>query len=54
MSIAAIIYLVLVGLTWLVTAYMHGKPKKEKYNFFTTMINSLIILGILYWGGFFN
>lgn len=54
MTIYAIIYLVLVGLNLLAGAYLHGKPKKDKYNFFTTVLAYSISLALLYFGGFFN
>lgn len=54
MTIYAIIYLVLVGLNLLAGAYLHGKPKTGKFNFFTIALAYSISLVLLYFGGFFN
>jgi len=50
-----IIMLSIVLLNLLISAHLHGKPKKEKnYNFFVNLIAYSIQLGIMYWGGFFD
>ena len=38
----------------LLVANLHGKPKTGKWDIFVTIINSVIMFGILYWGGFFK
>lgn len=35
-------------------AVKHGKPKEGTYNAFIAVVTSLIVGGILYWGGFFG
>jgi hypothetical protein len=54
MGTPQIIFLVLVGLELLFTAYKHGQPKDEKYNIFVKLINAGIIIWILIAGGFFG
>ena len=46
--IPQIIYLTLMLVGWLHTAYLHGQPKSDDYNIFSTMISSIIILILLY------
>lgn len=31
----------------------HGEPKTGRYNILTTLITDGLILGLLWWGGFF-
>jgi ribonucleotide reductase beta subunit family protein with ferritin-like domain len=47
-----LLMLMLVELT--VELYKHGEPKEDKYNFFVSVIFQAILLGILFWGGFFK
>lgn len=49
-----IIYLTLVLTSLFLTANMHNKPRKGKYNFFATLVAKIILLLLLYWGGFFK
>ena len=51
---AQIIYLTLVFITLLLNAYLHGKEKIGKHNFFAVLITYMILLLLLYWGGFFD
>ena len=54
MNIFAIIYLILVGISLLIQAHRHGKPKEGKENFWVTFIATIITLMLLYFGGLFN
>jgi hypothetical protein len=54
MSIYAIIYLVLVGVGLLISANRHGKVVSKENNFWTTLVSSIIVLSLLYFGGFFD
>ena len=50
-----IIILILCQVMLLYAAYMHGKPRKEeKYNFWEALLNMILTLALLYWGGFFD
>ena len=49
-----IIYLTLILATLFRVAHMHGKETKVKQNFFVSLIWALIIMFLLYWGGFFK
>jgi hypothetical protein len=53
MTIPAIIYLVLASIGMLITAHDHGKPRKPN-NFWAGALAQTLVLGLLYWGGFFN
>lgn len=52
MSTAAIIYLVLTAVSGVAMLMLHGE--RTEYNFFSSMIATGLILGLLYWGGFFD
>ena len=48
--------LILLGLLVLnisITLAKHGEPQ-PKHNFWSTFVSTLIIVGLLYWSGFFN
>jgi len=32
----------------------HGEPQKGKHSFWMSLVNSAVIVGLLYWGGFFS
>lgn len=53
MTTPAIIILVLVFLDIVMAMALHGKPK-GKWNAGMTLLNEAIIVGLLYWGGFFS
>jgi hypothetical protein len=53
MTIPAIIVLAISGISLLITAHDHGKPRSDN-NFWISLIGTIITLGLLYWGGFFN
>ena len=52
MSIPAIIILGFVFLEIVVAMTLHGRPK-GKWNAGATLLNEAVIVGLLYWGGFF-
>lgn len=52
MTTPAIIILGLVFLDIVAAMALHGKSK-GKWNAGMTVLNSAIVLGLLYWGGFF-
>lgn len=54
MSTAAMIYLSLTFIGLGVAAAKDGKPKDGKHSFFGTLITTAIVIGLLYWGGFFD
>ncbi len=54
MKTPQIIYLVLTGINLLTSSYMHGKERTGKHNVFVTLIVTALVIGLLYWGGFFN
>ena len=49
--------IILVGLLAMSTGmYLakHGEPRDDTYNFWYALLSDAIILGLLYWGGFFD
>ena len=48
-----IILLILMLISLLVNAYLHGKPAK-KHNFWSTFVAFVIWMTLLYTGGFFD
>jgi uncharacterized membrane protein len=54
MTAPQITVIVLVSISLLINAYMHGKPKKEKHSFWISLINAIVTISLLYWGNFFN
>lgn len=54
MSTPAVIYLSIVLMSGFLSPYKHGKPKTENESFWDWLISCIIILSLLYWGGFFN
>lgn len=48
-----IIFMSLVFISLLIVANKHGKEQRP-YNFWTTLVSTLITLTLLYLGGFFN
>ena len=52
MNGAQITVLILYALSDGIALAMHGKPKEGKYNFFSSLIGSAIMMAILAWGGF--
>lgn len=54
MGIPQIIYVVLLAMSLGINWVNHDKQKTGFYNFGETLISVIIILGLLYWGGFFS
>lgn len=49
------IYIGIVALNLLLGAHLHGKERKEKtYNFWMTLVASILAVSLLTWGGFFD
>jgi hypothetical protein len=54
MGIPQIILIVLMSINLLLTARLHGTPRKGKYSFWGTLIFTALYFGLYYWGGFFK
>lgn len=54
MQIPQIILLSLALLGTWIDAWLHGKPKDGNHNFFVSLTKRIVLLLILYYGGFFN
>lgn len=54
MKAPQITFIVLTALGLGITLSKHGQERRDKYNFFTSLISAGIEIGILIWGGFFN
>lgn len=54
MNTPQIIYIVIVSLSLGVYMTKHGEEKSGQYDFWVEFISKLFIIGLLYWGGFFN
>ena len=48
-----LIFLGLLVLNIGISLAKHGDPQ-PKYSFWSTFVSTLITVGLLYWGGFFN
>lgn len=48
------IWIALMALSLLASAHLHGKPKTDKNNFFTSFVHVGLVTALLYWGGFFG
>ena len=33
---------------------LHGKPQTGKFNFWSTLVVTVMVLALLYWGGFWS
>lgn len=53
MGTAQVIYIIIIGLNLGISLAKHGKYRNDKYNFWVTLIASIIDVAILRWGGFF-
>jgi hypothetical protein len=51
MNTATIILLVLQGISLLLNAHLHGKPKTGEYNFWGALIAVGVILTLYYYAG---
>lgn len=49
-----IIYLVLLGVEGILYAILDGQKRTGTYKFASWAVSTLIVLGLLYWGGFFG
>jgi hypothetical protein len=54
MGTIQIIMVVLLSLNLLASAYLHGREKTGKYNFFITFFSLVLYLSLLIMGGFFK
>lgn len=54
MKTPQIIYVVLTLASMCYTAYLHGKPKEGKHNFFVSLLATFLTWIILITGGFFK
>jgi hypothetical protein len=54
MGAPQIILIVLLGISLLINAYKHGKPKTGTYDLFVSLLNAGITIWILIAGGFFS
>ncbi|GAA0083139.1 hypothetical protein [Clostridium sp. CTA-6] len=54
MGMPQIILIILSTLSLGIVMSRHGQPREDKYNFFTNLISTGIVIGLLIWGGFFN
>lgn len=52
--IPQIIYLTLWFIGLIMISNKHGKQKTDKHNVFESLFHSLIVMSILYFGGFFD
>ena len=49
-----IIYILLISVSLLLNANLHGKSKEGKHNFWIHLIATVTTSFLLYWGGFFD
>jgi len=49
-----LIYIALILTSLVLSGYRHGKDKKGKYNLWADLIAMALMVGLLYWGGFFD
>lgn len=54
MGIPQILIIILFAINLGINIAKHGEDKEEKYNFWSTLIGTLIECFILYCGGFFS
>ena len=54
MGIPQWIYLCFVALTLFVEYRLDGHSRIGNYNFVQTAVTAVVMLGLLYWGGFFG
>lgn len=54
MGIPQIVYLSLTFITLLLSANLHGSPRKGTVNLFIALTVHALNIGLLYWGGFFG
>lgn len=49
-----VIMIVMLSIGLGIDIVKHGESKTGKYNFVTTLIAQLLVVAILYWGGFWK
>jgi hypothetical protein len=54
MGTPQIILVTLLGISLLINAYNHNRPRTGSYNIFYRLIDTGILIWILYAGGFFS
>jgi hypothetical protein len=54
MEAPQITMIVLFAIELLLNANSHGKQKEGHNNFWITLLSHIVILAILFWGGFFK
>ena len=54
MGIPQIIMIIVFGLNLGISIAKNGEPREDTYNFWITLIGTIINVGLLYWGGFFS
>jgi len=53
MKAPQIIVLVIYFIALLITANKHGQ-ERTAWNFWETLVSAMIMMGLLFWGGFFK
>jgi hypothetical protein len=53
MAAPQIIFIVLMAVDLLGTAYLHGKPRAP-WNLCIKLVDVAIVVGVIWWGGFFE
>lgn len=54
MGVPQIIIIVLYASSLGMTLAKNGQPKEGEHNFITALIACCIVMGLLWWGGFFK
>jgi len=49
-----IIVLCLLAMSLGISLVKDGEPKNENYSVWTSLLSAVILLGLLFWGGFFG
>lgn len=49
-----LIFIALLVLGTGVSLAKHGQPKEGRHNFTLAVLSDAIVIGLLYWGGFFS
>lgn len=52
--IPQLIYLTLALIGLMIASYQHGKPKEGDHDVTVTIVSTLLLAILLYFGGFFN
>lgn len=54
MELPQMIMLIFLGVEFGINLSFHGKQKQGKYNAWYYIIHTIIVIGLLNWGGFFK